>query len=242
MAEDLTGRKILALERRAKYLVIRLEGELVWLVHLGMTGRFTLSPTDPGDPGKHDHVLLWMDGGGHVAFNDVRRFGSMDLFAAQTLASHKSLRDLGPEPLSDNWCSESLATALEGKRTSLKSALLDQRVVAGLGNIYVCEILNRAGLSPRRAAHTIVGKGGRSTARTARIVAQTRAVLKEAIAAGGSTLKDFAGVEGDLGYFPHSFAVYGREGAPCRAPHCEALIERIVQSGRSTFFCPSCQR
>lgn len=242
MAEDLTGRKILALERRAKYLVIRLDGELVWLVHLGMTGRFTLSPTDPCDPGKHDHVLLWMEGGGHVAFNDVRRFGSMDLFGAESLATHKSLRDLGPEPLSEDFNATSLAQALQGKRTPLKSALLDQRVVAGLGNIYVCEILNRAGLSPLRGAHTVVGRGGRPTARVEAIVEQTRAVLTEAIAAGGSTLKDFAGVDGDLGYFPHSFRVYGREGSPCLNPSCGRPIQRIVQGGRSTFYCPSCQR
>jgi formamidopyrimidine-DNA glycosylase len=242
MAEDLTGRKVLALERRAKYLVIRLEGNLVWLVHLGMTGRFTLSPADPGDPGKHDHVLLWMEGGGHVAFNDVRRFGSMDLFSADVLSSHKSLRDLGPEPLSEDFNATSLALALAGKQTPLKSALLDQRVVAGLGNIYVCEILNRAGLSPRRGAHTVARSRGRPTARAEAIVEQTRAVLTEAIAAGGSTLKDFAGVEGDLGYFPHSFRVYGREGAPCLNSSCGRPVQRIVQAGRSTFYCPSCQR
>ena len=241
MAEDLTGRRVVALERRAKYLVIRLEGDLVWLVHLGMTGRFTLSPSDPGSPGKHDHVLLWMDDGGHVAFNDARRFGSMDLFPGSAFEDHKSLRSLGPEPLSDNFNSRSLAAALAGKQAPLKSALLDQRVVAGLGNIYVCEILNRAGLSPRRKAHTIVGKGGRPTLRTGRVVDETKAVLKEAIAAGGSTLKDFAGVDGVLGYFPHSFRVYGREGEPCLTAGCERPIERIVQSGRSTFFCPSCQ-
>jgi len=242
MAEDLTGRKVVALERRAKYLVIRLHDKQVWLVHLGMTGRFTLSPQDPGAPGKHDHVLLWLDDGGHVAFNDARRFGSMDLFAAADLAAHKSLHLLGPEPLSEDFNPASLAAALEGKRTPLKSALLDQRVVAGLGNIYVCEILNRAGLSPRRGAHTVVSKDGRASPRAERIVTETRAVLEEAIAAGGSTLKDFAGVEGELGYFPHSFRVYGREGAPCLTASCGRPIERIVQSGRSTFFCPNCQR
>jgi len=241
MADDLTGRRVVALERREKYLVIRLEDDLVWLVHLGMTGRFTLSPGDPGLPGKHDHVLLWMDDGGHVAFNDARRFGSMDLFPGSEFKSHKSLRSLGPEPLSNDFNPASLAVALEGKRTPLKSALLDQRVVAGLGNIYVCEILNRAGLSPKRRAHTVVGKGGRPTLRTGRIVEETKAVLEEAIAAGGSTLKDFAGVDGVLGYFPHSFRVYGREGEPCLTAACERPIERIVQSGRSTFLCPSCQ-
>ena len=242
MAEDLTGRRFVALERRAKYLVIRLDDGKVWLVHLGMTGRFSLSPTDPGEPQKHDHVLLWLDDGGHAAFNDARRFGSMDLFPGEELKGHRSLRSLGPEPLSPDLSPESLAVVLEGKKTPLKSALLDQRVIAGLGNIYVCEILHRAGLSPRRAAHTIVGKGGRPTPRVERIVEETQAVLSEAIEAGGSTLKDFSGVDGALGYFPHSFRVYGREGEPCPSKGCQKTIERIVQSGRSTFFCPSCQR
>jgi formamidopyrimidine-DNA glycosylase len=242
MAEDLTGRRVDALERRAKYLVIRLDDGRVWLVHLGMTGRFTLSPSDPGPPKKHDHVLLWLDDGGHAAFNDARRFGSMDLVEGADLASHKSLRNLGPEPLSEQFNPASLAAALQGKRTPLKAALLDQRVVAGLGNIYVCEILYRAGLSPRRIAGTIVTADGLPTPRLARIVSETRAVLEEAIAAGGSTLRDFAGVEGELGYFPHSFAVYGREGVPCPEQSCGRPIERIVQSGRSTFFCAKCQR
>ena len=207
-----------------------------------MTGRFTLSQTDPGTLAKHDHVVLWLDDGGHAAFNDARRFGSMDLFDGSELAQHKSLCSLGPEPLSAEFNSKSLAAALAGKQTPLKAALLDQRVVAGLGNIYVCEILHRAGLSSKRRSYTVVTQAGQPTARAERIVEETRAVLEEAIEAGGSTLKDFAGVEGELGYFPHSFTVYGRENQPCLTEGCGSSIQRIVQGGRSTFFCPTCQR
>ena len=242
MAERLTGRRFVRIDRRAKYLCIQLDDEQTWLVHLGMTGRFTLSQADPGNPMKHDHVLLWLDDGGHVAFNDTRRFGFMDLMDATSLKQHSSLSALGPEPLSTDFNADQLAQSLNGKRTPLKSALLDQRVVAGLGNIYVCEILFRTGLSPRRSAHTLVRTGGQPSPRIERIVAETRAVLEEAIAAGGSTLKDFAGIEGELGYFPHSFRVYDREGEACPTSACSGSIQRIVQSGRSTFFCPRCQR
>ena len=242
MAERLEGRRFEAVERRAKYLTIRLEGGVVWLVHLGMTGRFKLSPSEPGTPEKHDHVLLWLDDGGHVAFNDPRRFGFMDLADADSLANHASLASLGPEPLSDEFHAQALADATRGKRTPLKSALLDQRVVAGLGNIYVCEILFRAGLSPRRLASSLARADGSPSPRAERIVSETRQVLQEAIAAGGSTLRDFAGVEGELGYFPHSFRVYDREDQPCPNEGCGRPIQRIVQSGRSTFFCSSCQR
>ena len=242
MADDLTGRRVVAVDRRAKYLLVRLDDEQTWMVHLGMSGRFTLSPRDPGEPKKHDHVLVWLDDGGHAAFNDPRRFGSMDLVPTGCVESHRSLAKLGPEPLSDAFDSAALCRALRGRHTPIKAALLDQKVVAGLGNIYVCEILNRSGISPRRSAHTIAGRGDRPTRRAERLVAATRAVLEEAIAAGGSTLRDFAAVDGTLGYFPHSFRAYDREGQPCRSRDCEETIDRIVQSNRSTFFCPRCQR
>lgn len=242
MDESLRGCRVERIDRRAKYLLVRLDNDSTWMVHLGMSGRFTLSPSDPGEPGKHDHVLLWLDDGGHAAYNDPRRFGSMDLVPTPSSAAHRSLASLGPEPLSEEFDAGVLCAALTGRKTPIKAALLDQRVVAGLGNIYVCEILYRAGISPRRSAASVAGSGERPTRRAERIVEETRAVLDEAIAAGGSTLRDFAGVDGELGYFPHSFRVYGREGEPCPSTGCSSRIERIVQSNRSTFFCTRCQR
>ena len=252
--ERLEGQTIEALERRAKYLLARLSSGETLLMHLGMSGRFTIHWPEEGggkkkadSPGdfhhaagaleKHDHVIFAMSGGIFVIFNDARRFGFMTLFPTTggDVAS-PFLSGLGPEPLGNEFSPAHLDAALAGKRTPIKTALLDQRVVAGLGNIYVCEALWRAGISPRRMAATIPG------ARSARLVPAIREILNEAIAAGGTTLRDFKAADGTLGYFQHSFAAYGREGEPCRKPECGGTVSRLVQAGRSTFFCPSCQR
>ena len=243
-AARLTGRRVGALERRAKYLLIALDGEETLLAHLGMSGPMLIeTPADRaglGDyvhgadaGGKHDHVILVMEGGARVVFNDARRFGAMDLWPSADLDAHPWLAKLGPEPLSNEFSPASLAAAFAGKRTPLKSALLDQRLIAGLGNIYVCEALWRARLSPQRAA------GSLTAAESAALHGAIRAVLEEAIMAGGSSLKDYRQADGELGYFQHAFAVYGREGEPCK--QCGGAIMRSVQAGRSTFFCPASQ-
>jgi formamidopyrimidine-DNA glycosylase len=208
-----------------------------------MSGRMTVS----GDPlgqfahdhpqaEKHDHVVLDMDNGARITFNDPRRFGAMDLLETASAEQHKLLAVLGPEPLGNDFHEEHLIAAFNGRNTPVKSALLDQGIIAGLGNIYVCEALFRAGISPRRKAGQI------SSARVATLVPIIREVLQDAITAGGSSLKDFRQASGELGYFQHSFDVYGREGAPCRREGCTANIARITQSGRSTFYCVKCQR
>ena len=239
-AERLTGRTVTRLWRRAKYLLADLDDGMVWLTHLGMSGTMVISPARPNDVGKHDHVLIVTDDGPAVTFRDPRRFGAMDLFPAAALADHPKLRGLGPEPLSDSFTPQALSVALAGKRGPIKTALLDQAVVAGLGNIYVCEALFRAGISPKRRAGTCTAK------RAERLVAAIKAVLAEAIAAGGSSISDHRQANGDLGYFQHSFAVYGREGAPCPGCTCDVAatggIARIVQGGRSTFYCAAKQR
>jgi len=253
-AERLGGRRILALGRRAKYLTVDLDGpqpETV-LIHLGMSGRLLLSGLGESDrqPGaqfhyaaavgeaarKHDHVILDLEGGIRLVYNDARRFGSMDLHPTAALDAHPSLALLGPEPLSNVFNGEALAAALAGRRTAIKSALLDQRRVAGLGNIYVCEALYRAKISPLREAGSLSAKDCQ------RLTAMIRDVLTEAIEAGGSSLRDFHGAGGELGYFQHRFSVYDREGDICGGARCTAEIERIVQGGRSTFFCPRCQK
>ena len=238
MAETLAGHWIEALGRRAKYLLIELDDGTVLGCHLGMSGRMTIVEPPSGGPrpplDKHDHVVFTTDAGVEVRFNDARRFGIMDLMAAEELEAHPLLRELGPEPLGNDFNGPGLAAALKGKRTPIKAALLDQRVVAGLGNIYVCEALYFAGLSPRRQAYTVQGN------RAEKLAAAVRQVLTRAIEAGGSSLRDYVQADGELGYFQHEWAVYGREGEPCKA--CGAPIKRLVQSGRSTFYCPSCQR
>ncbi|MBU6155439.1 MAG: bifunctional DNA-formamidopyrimidine glycosylase/DNA-(apurinic or apyrimidinic site) lyase [Alphaproteobacteria bacterium] len=240
-AARLTGRRVLRLSRRAKYILAHLDNGEVLLIHLGMSGRFQIEGQGVGrfvhagaPPGKHDHVEFLTDAGARVVYTDHRRFGSMDLVPEAHLATHRLLRAIGPEPLSEAFDGALLAARLEGKRTPIKSALLDQRVVAGLGNIYVCEALFRAGISPRRQASTV------RLARTERLVPDIKAVLEEAILAGGSTLRDFKDTSGELGYFQHRFDVYDREGEACR--RCGAPVRRIVQAGRSTFFCSGCQR
>ena len=239
----LSGRLVESVERRAKYLLIRLDGDSTWMCHLGMTGRWTLLGADSSevDDGPHDWVVVHLDDGSRAVFSDHRRFGFMDVFETSEQDQNKFLAKLGPEPTPDHLTPTDMAVALRGRRTPMKAALLDQSTVAGLGNIYVCEILFRSGISPRRRASSVAGKSG-VTKRVERVTAATHDVIVEAIDAGGSSISDFVNVEGDLGYFSHSFQVYGREGEPCLSEGCEATIRRIVQSGRSTFYCPNCQR
>ena len=239
----LRGRLIESVERRAKYLLIRLEGNVTWMCHLGMTGRWTLlgANSSEADDGAHDWVVVHLDDGGRAVFSDHRRFGFMDHFETSEQNRNRFLSKLGPEPTPDHLTPMDMAEALRGRRTPMKAALLDQSTVAGLGNIYVCEILFRSGISPRRNASSVAGKSG-VTKRVERVTAAPHDVIVEAIDAGGSSISDFVNVEGDLGYFSHSFQVYGRSGEPCFSEGCEATIRRIVQSGRSTFYCPNCQR
>lgn len=246
--ESLTGRTVTTIARRAKYLLFNLDDGCVVIAHLGMSGRMVIEQAsetkgsgapgdltrDVGTGGKHEHIVFSVGNGTVVRFSDPRRFGLMDLATQDTLGSHPLLANLGPEPLGDDFNGPALAARLTGKRTPIKSALLDQRVVAGLGNIYVCEGLFMAGLSPRRSAHTI------QRGRADRLVASIKEVLDDAIAAGGSTLRDHVAPSGEIGYFQHSFKVYGREGADCTK--CATPIRRLVQAGRSTFYCPKCQR
>ena len=253
-AERLTGRRITSLARRAKYLLAHLEGGEVLIMHLGMSGRFIISRPganaqkpgeflhDAGNARAHDHVVFTMSNAASITYNDARRFGFMALADAKTLDAHKLIAGLGVEPLSADLSPEYLAERCGGKKTSLKAALLDQRIVAGLGNIYVCEALYRAQLSPRRLAGALALRSGAPSAGARRLVPEIKSVLEDAIEAGGSTLKDYHAPEGDPGYFQHSFAVYGREGLECLAPDCEGTIRRIVQGGRSSFYCPRCQR
>jgi formamidopyrimidine-DNA glycosylase len=231
----LGGAKIEALGRRGKYILIELEGDGLLLLHLGMSGRITAGAgTAPA--AAHDHVVLTLDDGTIVIFNDPRRFGLIDYARRSEAAHHPLLAGLGPEPLGTDFTGPYLAGKLAGKMTPVKSALLDQRVVAGLGNIYACEALYRARLSPRRLAATI-GRG-----RADRLVASIRAVLEEAIEAGGSSLRDYVQANGELGYFQHRWAVYGHEGEPCPGCTCAEGVRRITQAGRSTFFCAKRQR
>ena len=243
LAERLTGRRVERLRRRSKYLLADLSGGETLIVHLGMSGRMLLSGRVQGAflhahpaPQRHDHVVLDMDSGARITFNDARRFGVIDLTATEALGRHRLLAGLGPEPLGNAFDETYLAGRLAGRKTAVKAALLDQRIVAGLGNIYVCEALHRARISPRRLA------GNLGRARIARLVPVIRDVLSEAIEAGGSSLRDHRRADGELGYFQHAFRAYGREGAPCRSDGCTGTIARIVQSGRSTFYCPKCQR
>jgi formamidopyrimidine-DNA glycosylase len=257
---SLTGAKVLGLARRAKYLVVEIEGEtasgdpLGLIMHLGMSGRFIIEAPDGGlqAPGEfaseitrhlqHDHVVFHMSSGARITYNDVRRFGFMDLVPMAQMATSKHFAAMGIEPLGNALSGETLATLFDGKVAPIKAALLDQRLVAGLGNIYVCEALFRAGLHPEAPAGMIADKAGRPKQKAHELAQIIRDVLNEAIEAGGSTLRDFAHADGSLGYFQHRFRVYDREGEPCVTPGCGATIARIVQSGRSTFHCPSCQK
>ena len=249
MSQRLTGARILRLHRRSKYILCDLDRGETLLIHLGMSGRMTISNTGnesedllgnfqykPSTPAKHDHVILDMIGGARISFNDARRFGAMDLIETQKLFDHKLIKSLGPEPLGNEFNAPYLHSKLKGKTAPIKSALLDQRIVSGLGNIYVCESLWRAGINPTRLS----GKVSRKKIDV--LVAIIGDVLREAISAGGSSLKDHRQTNGDLGYFQHSFAVYGCEGKKCSSANCSELVKRIVQSGRSSFYCVKCQK
>ena len=243
LAQRLTGARVTSFRRRGKYILMRLDGGDSVLLHLGMSGRMVLTPrgsnSAPADPARHEHLVLQTDEGWRLGFVDPRRFGSVDLVPTAQESQHKLLAELGPEPLDAAFTPRVLSQALSGKRTPIKAALLDQKVVAGLGNIYVCEALFRARLSPRRSAHTVSG------ARAERLVPAIKDTLREAIAAGGSSLRDYVQPDGELGYFQHAWKVYGREGEPCERcpgkPAC-AGIQRMTQSARSTFYCPRTQR
>ncbi len=239
LAARLIGARVLSFRRRAKYILMRLDGGDSVLLHLGMSGRMVLSQERPNSLTPHEHLVLETDDGWRVGFVDPRRFGSVDLVPTDQEDRHRLLAGLGPEPLGEDFTVVRLSAALAGKHTPIKSALLDQKVVAGLGNIYVCEALFRARLSPLRSAHTVPG------ARAARLVPAIQDTLREAIAAGGSSLRDYVQPDGELGYFQHAWKVYGHEGEPCERcsgpPACPG-IRRIVQAGRSTFYCPVTQR
>ncbi|PSJ55720.1 bifunctional DNA-formamidopyrimidine glycosylase/DNA-(apurinic or apyrimidinic site) lyase [Kumtagia ephedrae] len=255
-AERLAGKRIAGLGRRAKYLLLDVEGGPAVVCHLGMSGSFRIeSGDDASVPGifhherskaaAHDHVVFHLEppegGAARVIYNDPRRFGFM-LLAEDGAAGHPMLAGLGPEPTGNALDGALLRELLHGRIAPLKAALLDQRTIAGLGNIYVCEALWRAGLSPLREAGSIAGRGKKAAVRTDTLADAIRAVIAEAIEAGGSSLRDHIQTDGSLGYFQHSFSVYDREGEPCRRPGCGGHVERVVQSGRSTFYCRSCQK
>jgi formamidopyrimidine-DNA glycosylase len=249
----LQGQTVTGLGRRAKYLMADLGSGDVLLMHLGMSGSFrVLEQSEAKTPGEfhhprgkdsaHDHVVFHMSSGADVVFNDPRRFGYMKIIARNALDDEPLLKGLGPEPLGNEFDAKMLARACANKKTSLKAALLDQRVVAGLGNIYVCEALFRAQLSPRRLAATLATKAGEPTDHAKRLVEAIHAVLNQAIKAGGSSLRDHRQTSGELGYFQHSFQVYDREGERCQTANCAGVVRRFTQNGRSTFWCPKCQK
>lgn len=256
-AVRLKGRRVVGLQRRAKYILVNLDDGHCLLVHLGMTGRFTVldenaRPNNLGEfyfeqgadgagSGPHDHVVFLLDNGVQIVYTDHRRFGVMDLLHENEMASHRLLKDIGVEPLGNEFSADFLAGQFRKKSAPLKAALLDQRIIAGLGNIYVSEVLHRSRLSPRRKAGTLVRKNTHD-ARLNDVVRHVRDILNEAIAAGGSTLRDFSSTDGSAGAFQQRFAAYDRAGEKCQTPGCRGTIRRIVQSGRSTFYCPSCQK
>jgi len=249
----LEGQTVTGLGRRAKYLMADLASGDVLLMHLGMSGSFRVVTGEAAKtPGQfhhprneeraHDHVLFRMSSGADVIFNDTRRFGYMKVIARHALEDEPLLKGLGPEPLGNEFDAKMLARSCASRKTSLKAALLDQRVVAGLGNIYVCEALFRAHLSPRRLAATLATKNGEPTDHAKRLVTAIHAVLNQAIKAGGSSLRDHRQTSGELGYFQHSFQVYDREGEKCQSAGCGGIVRRFTQNGRSTFWCPKCQK
>ena len=247
-AARLEGRRVEALSRRAKYLFADLDDASVLVMHLGMSGSFRIDEAIQGafhhprsKRAAHDHVVFHLSSGAAITYNDPRRFGFMRLLARADLAADPMFAGLGIEPLGNELDGAALARLFAGRTTPLKAALLDQRLIAGLGNIYVCEALHRAGLSPQRAAGALVSKAGQPTAGAARLAAAIREVLEEAVAAGGSSISDHRRTDGELGYFQHAFRVYDREAAPCPTPGCRGIVRRIVQSGRSSFYCAECQ-
>jgi formamidopyrimidine-DNA glycosylase len=250
----LEGRQVDGLTRRAKYILVHIAGGDVLAMHLGMSGRFTIAAPESGltsAPGDfthatagglvHDHVVFHMSNGAVITFNDPRRFGYMDLFVRAELEQHKHFKDLGVEPLSNQLDAVWLGRKAAGRVTEVKAFLMDQRVIAGLGNIYVCEVLFRAGLKPTRRSGSLSGGRGRASERCEALVHAIRSVLGEAIEAGGSSLRDYKHVNGELGYFQKAHQVYDREGSPCMGASCSGKIARLVQAGRSTFYCPRCQ-
>ena len=245
-AQRLKGRRIVSLTRRAKYLLFNLDSGETLIVHLGMSGSFRITAagasTSPAKDATHDHVVIHLDNGNVVTYNDPRRFGFMDLASAASLENHPRLAGLGAEPLAVEFDAACLGKLFTGSRAPLKAALLDQTRIAGLGNIYVCEALFRAHLAPQRPAQILADARGRPTRAAKALAAAIRAVLEEAIEAGGSTLRDHRQADGEMGYFQHAFRVYGREGLPCSTPRCRGTIARVTQSGRSTFYCPICQK
>ena len=259
IVEELTGQIIRKVDRRGKYLLFRMENNSILLNSLGMSGRWTLTggkvSFTPGTfahgavigtgEGPHDHLVIDFQNGLRATYTDARRFGYIHLIKSGISEDQdRFLRVLGPEPLEPNFDAIKLAQNLRNRGSPIKNTLLDQSVVVGLGNIYVNEVLNRSGVSPRRVSSSLVKKNGKPTTRLELIVDQIREVLSEAIDAGGSTLQDFRGVSGDddLGWFPVNFRVFGREGEACLKPGCSGFVTRIVQSNRSTFYCPTCQR
>jgi len=252
-AERLEGRTVEALDRRAKYLLARLDDGEVLVMHLGMTGRFSIDHANgeaetPGrfvhsqaGPPKHEHIVFHLGDGATIRYSDARRSGLMDLVRADGLSSYALFKGLGVEPLSSSFTPEWLATKLKNKATSIKAALIDQRLIAGLGNIYACEALFSARISPKRLAGTLATKTGKATQKTKALVDSVKAVLEDAIKSGGSSLRDYKRADGSLGEFQHRFKVYGREGKPCARKGCGGTVRRIVQGGRSTFYCPTCQ-
>jgi len=256
----LAGRKIERVTRRAKYILVELDAGLTLLMHLGMSGRFEILTDDkshkPGSFhqkiaagqkgvngfGKHAHVVFYLDEGTKIVYSDPRRFGFMDLVKTKERDSHPNLKVLGVEPLGNEMNADYIREHFRGKQTSLKAILLNQKIIAGIGNIYACEALFRAGLSPARKAASLALKSTKAKERAENLAIEIRSVLTDAIQAGGSSLRDFANVEGDLGYFQHTFQAYDQEGEACKRPGCYGVIKRIVQNNRSTFFCPSCQK
>jgi formamidopyrimidine-DNA glycosylase len=251
-ATRLIGRRILGLNRRAKYLLFDLDSGETLIAHLGMSGSFRIEKSATSTPGefhrerskhpKHDHVVFRLDNGCVITYNDPRRFGFMDLATTAALEKHPRLRGLGAEPLAPEFDADRLAKLFAGSRAPLKAALLNQKRIAGLGNIYVCEALFRAKLLPTRPASILANARGAPTRAAAALAAAIRDVLEEAIEAGGSTLRDHRQTNGELGYFQHAFRVYDREGLPCVRPRCRGTVARITGSGRSTFYCPVCQK
>jgi formamidopyrimidine-DNA glycosylase len=249
----LEGKTVRGLGRRGKYLLLDLSSGDVLMMHLGMSGSFhVFQGGKTKDTARyhrerakhvaHDHVVFHMSNSAIVTFNDPRRFGFMKLTPREELDQHPLMKAMGPEPLGNEFDAAMLARACKGKKTALKAALSDQKVVAGLGNIYVCEALHRARLSPKRMASTIASKAGAPNERAEKLVEAIKAVLKDAIEAGGSSLRDHKRTDGELGAFQHNFRVYDREGKPCVTRGCKGIVKRIVQTGRSTFFCPTCQK
>ena len=243
IADRTNGKRVIGVRRRAKYILIDLSSDQTIIIHLGMSGRILIDTTNKGIFKynsnifeKHDHVIFYMLNGTLITFNDARRFGAMDMAPTKALDQHWLLKRLGPEPLGNGLNAEYLSNRFKNKNTSIKTTLLDQLVVAGLGNIYVCEILFRSGVSPQKNTNKLEMK------EIERLVKFTRSVLIEAIEAGGSSLKDHRQTNGELGYFQHNFLVYGREGEKCVNDNCQTIIKRVIQSGRSTFYCSKCQR